>query len=147
MTQMSKNERSILLNILFKLAFPVLIVFFVAGCGVGPRESFNAETSTVDMVIYFVPDATSEQVGKFDWEVLSVPTGRTPTEHTLASGVGGMASCPGPERYRAICVWFSRPYDIESRTRIRTEAESWAIVQKVLENVVPMQVTETDLLN
>jgi hypothetical protein len=127
--------------------FVATLMLVVTGCSFAPRESFNAETSRVDMIIYFVPTVTDEQVREFSWEVLSVPTGRTPTEHTLPEGVSGISSCQGPEKYWAYCVEFSSPFDTESRIRLRQEAESWAIVQKVLENVVPMQVTKADILH
>jgi hypothetical protein len=123
--------------------FIVTLMLFLAGCGFGARDSFNAATTNVSMIIYFTPEATYEEIIKFEEEVLLVP--RPDGSFDLASGIYARSACQSPPGYAiAMCLEIS---DKEYRVPIRQAAEEWDIVQKVLEDVVPMQVTEADILD
>jgi hypothetical protein len=110
------------------------------GCSLAtPRDVWDTHTKT-SMIIYFRPGTSGEEMGAFDDSVLMVPS-RT-SGYDFAGGIIGTMACSGPRGVDAICVDFARG---ASRDEIRTRAQNWPTVLRVLEDVAPADVKPEDI--
>ena len=78
------------------------LMLLVTGCGFGPIESFNAETSKVDMIFYFLPNTPSDEKDKLWLAVLNVP--REKGGSTFLPGMVGVLGCESPQGKASICI-------------------------------------------
>lgn len=130
----SMNRRMLYRSLLLLVAGGGL----AAGCWTrGPRDQWDERTRT-DMVIYFRPGTPDGDILRFWDEVLNISAVASPGSNTIR----GANACIGPATVDAICVSIGPG---APRRDLRARAEAWPSVLKVLEDVVPTDVTRADL--
>ncbi len=119
----------------------LLLSLLLVGCA---RQVYEESATRVDMIVYFHPNTAVEEEQQVWTEALNVAHPKS--GYDFAPGIVGVYRCQSPPDKGAICVDFAPNASQEEVDNIRRKVAEWPQVRTVLFDVIPLQVTETDLI-
>jgi hypothetical protein len=116
-----------------------ILAFCVSACSLDERIHNMGPGVTADLIVYFKPDATREQIDSFWENVLKYPDPNG-GGHLLRPGVGRLSRVESVEGHEGIAIVFFWDATDAERAQLRRGIDASPLVFTVLESIAPKDV-------
>ena len=116
-----------------------IVASCVSACSLNERIHNMGPGVTADLIVYFKPDATREQIDSFWENVLKYPDPNG-DGHSLRPGVGRLSRVESVEGHEGIAIIFFWQATDAERAQLRRGIDASPLVFTVLESIAPKDV-------